>query len=89
MRVAAQPLARDPDEVEQLAEPLTLLLAREIEVRVERVAELVADPQHRVERVHRALEDDRDLPPAQRAQLARALLEDLDTARRRRAARGR
>jgi hypothetical protein len=46
-------------------------------VRVEDVAELVADAQHRVERIHRALEDDRDLAPAKLAQISRALVEDL------------
>ena len=89
VRVAAQTLARDPDEVEQLAEPLLLLLAPELEVRVDRVAELIAHAQHRVQRVHRALEDDRDLAPAQLAQLARALLHQVDAARRKHGCRGR
>jgi hypothetical protein len=47
-------------------------------MRIEHVPELIANAQHRVERVHRALEDDRDLAPAQLAQLARGLIEDLD-----------
>ena len=51
-----------------------------------RVAELVAHAQDRVQRVHRALEDDRDLAPAQLAQLARALLHQIDTAGRKSAA---
>ena len=38
-------------------------------VRVHRVDELVADAHHRVERVHRALEDHRDVAPAEAAQL--------------------
>ena len=36
--------------------------------------------QHRVQRVHRALEDDRDLAPAQLAQLARCQIQDVDAA---------
>ncbi len=64
MRIAAQALARDADQVEQLVQPILLLLAAELEVRVERVAELVAHAQHRVQSVHSALEDDRDLAPA-------------------------
>ena len=38
-------------------------------VRLEHVDELVADPHDRVEHVHRALEDERDVPPADAPQL--------------------
>ena len=40
-------------------------------VRLEHVRDLVADGHHRVERVHRALEDHRHLAPAEVLQLAR------------------
>ena len=42
---------------------------RDVLVRAHHVDELVADAHHRVERVHRALEDHRDVPPAVAAQL--------------------
>ncbi len=38
-------------------------------VRLDRVDDLVADGHHRVERVHRALEDHRDLAPAEALEL--------------------
>ena len=41
-------------------------------VQLDRLADLAADPLDRVERVQRALEDDRQLGPAHRAQAARA-----------------
>ena len=41
------------------------------------VDELVADPQHRVERVHCALEDHRDVAPAVLAKLLAALAEEV------------
>ena len=41
-------------------------------VRLEHVDELVADARDRVERVHRALEDERDVPPAEPAQVLAA-----------------
>ena len=80
MRIALQPLARDSDEVEQRAQTFAFLLASDIEMRVEHIAELVTDTKYRVESVHCALEDDGNLAPSQRPQLPRRLLEDLDTA---------
>ena len=44
-------------------------LLRHLLVGVDRVDDLVADGHHRVERVHRALEDHRDLAPAEAGQL--------------------
>src|SRR5205823_1232359 len=45
-------------------------------VRAHRVDELVADPHHRVERVHRALEHHRDVAPAVAAELLRLLADE-------------
>ena len=46
-------------------------------MRAHHVDELVADPQHRVEGVHRALEDHRDVAPAVLAKLLAALVEEV------------
>ena len=46
-------------------------------VRAHHVDELVADAHHRVERVHRALEDHRDVAPAEAAQLLGAHADDV------------
>ena len=79
VRVAAQPRARDADQVEQRADLLERVLAAAIRrcawIDVE---DLVADVEHRVERVHRALEDDRDLAPAQPLQVGGAQPGDVD-----------
>ena len=61
--------ARDPDLVEQLGRALVGLLAVHAEVHFERLADLPADGEHRVERGHRVLKDHRDLAAADRAQL--------------------
>ena len=77
VRVRADAPAVDADELEQLARarerpPLVDLL-----VRAHRVDELVADAHHRVERVHRALEDHRDVAPAEAPQLLGALADEV------------
>ena len=59
----------DADHPQQLAGPRERVPLRDPLVRLHHVDELVADPHHRVERVHRALEDHRDVPPAEAAQL--------------------
>ena len=46
-------------------------------MRAEHVDELVADPRHGVERVHRALEDERDVAPAEAAQLGGTQADEL------------
>ena len=46
-------------------------------MRTHHVDELVADPQHRVERVHCALEDHRDVAPAELAKLLAALVKEV------------
>ena len=61
--------ARDPDLVEQLGRAPVGLVAVHREVGLERLADLPADRQHRVQRRHRILEDHRDLAAADRAQL--------------------
>ena len=62
--------------------PRAQLLLGRGQVGAQRVQQLLADPQHRVERVHRALEDDGDLPPAQRTQLRRRRAEHVEVAAR-------
>ena len=61
--------ARDPDPVEQLAGAALGLLLAHVEVRLERLADLPADGQHRVQARHRVLEDHRDVLAADRAKL--------------------
>ncbi len=68
--IAAQPVGVDPHHVEQLSRPLQPRRSRELwAVHAKQVVELRADGDHGVERVHRALQDDRDLRPPDRAQL--------------------
>src|SRR5436190_15564057 len=66
MRVVgeARVRARDADLVEQLCGPGPRRLAVHAEVRLERLADLPADGQHRIQRGHRVLEDHRDLAAA-------------------------
>ena len=79
--------ARDPDLVEQLGRaPLGLRLVHR-EVGLERLADLPADGQHRVERGHRVLKDHRDLAAADRAQLLVRQREQVAAAEHRRALR--
>ena len=56
-------------------------------MRLERLADLPADREHRVERGHRVLEDHRDLAAADRAQLLVVQREQVAAAEHRRAAR--
>ena len=67
----------DPDHLEQRACAYERLLLGDALVRLHHVDELVADAQHRVERVHCALEDHRDVAPAVLAQLGAALGEEV------------
>ena len=77
MRVAAQPYAGNADQVQQLGRLLRGLLPGYLQVCTDHVGELVTDIQHRVQRVHRALEDDGDLPPTQAGQLVGGELQDI------------
>ena len=70
VRVRAHAAGVDADELEQLAGAARARRCFEIAlVRAHHVDELVADAHHRVERVHRALEDHRDVAPAEASQL--------------------
>ena len=77
MRIRADAGRVDPDHLEQRARTHERLLLGDALVRLHHVDELVADPQHRVERVHRALEDHRDVAPAVLAKLLAALAEEV------------
>ena len=67
-----------PDELEQLAGPLARRLRRLAQPLLDRLGDLVADAPDRVERVHRALEDDADLAPAVAAQRVLGLGHEVD-----------
>ena len=70
VRVAGKPVAADTDHLKELHGPGTALPRGHVrQVRGERVRELSADRPHRVERVHRALQYQGDLRPAQYPQL--------------------
>src|SRR3989442_2000998 len=78
VRVAVRAAPVDPDEVEQLEDPLPRLVLRHPgEVREEGLRDLVPHAVHGIERVHRALEDHRNLGPADRVDLARDPPPDL------------
>ena len=87
VRIVPQALvrARDPDLIEQLGRTLVGLLAIHPEVHFERLADLPADGEHRVERGHRVLEDHRDLAAADRAQVLVVEREQVAAAEHRRA----
>jgi len=67
--VGADAPAVDADELEQVARARECFRAVDPLVGAEHVDELVADAHHGIERVHRALEDQRDVPPPEPAQL--------------------
>ena len=77
VRVRAEPPAVDADELEQVARARERLVLRHALVRAHHVDELVAHAHDRVERVHRALEDHRDVAPAEPAQLFAAAPDDV------------
>ena len=69
VRVVARAARRQPDELEQLADARRhLAAARAGRVQPDRLADLAPDALDGVERVQRALEDDRELGPAHGAQ---------------------
>ena len=77
VRICAQAIVRDADEVKQLvAAAQGLLLGEPLVGRID-VGDLVADRHDGVERVHRALEHHRHLPPAERTQFVRAQREHV------------
>jgi hypothetical protein len=79
----------DVNEVEQLDDAFLCLASRETQVLAQHLLDLVPDPEHRVQRGHRLLEDERNLAaadlPELRARRAEQLLAvELDAARDRR-----
>src|SRR5207249_11870424 len=70
--------SRNADTVQRLGGLRLGLLPAHPEVRLERFADLTADRQHRVQRRHRVLEDHRDLAPADAAQRAVVLANQID-----------
>ncbi len=64
VRVVAEPLvrARDADAVDELGGAILRLALAHVEVRLDGLAELAPDGEHRVQARHRVLEDHRDLP---------------------------
>jgi len=77
--------ARDPDPVEQVAGARVRLLLVHVEVRLQRLADLPADRQDRVQARHRVLEDHRDVAPADLAELVVLQLQEVAPLERRRA----
>ena len=77
VRVRAYPAAVDADELEQLLGLRERTRLVDALVRAHCVDELVADAHHRVERVHRALEHHRDVPPAEPAHVLVALADEV------------
>ena len=77
--VAVEPLLRrgDADQRQQLDHALARLGLGEAEVGAQRVGDLVAHREHRVQRAHRLLEHHGDAPAAQGAHLGVALVEDV------------
>ena len=70
VRVVVQAAGGQPDLLEELAGADARLPFGGLAVHDDRLGDLVADPLHRVQRVHGALEDDRRLGPADRAEAA-------------------
>src|SRR6185437_3978116 len=78
VRKAAQPRSRYPDQVEQRTYAGERVGPADLDVRADGVQQLVPDVEHGIEGVHRALEHDRDLAPAQPLQVGGAQPGDLD-----------
>ena len=78
VRVAAAARLRDADQLEQLARPLPRRRLRHAQPLLDRLGDLVADALDRVEGVHRALEDDRDLAPAVAPERVLGLRHEVD-----------
>src|SRR5436190_427412 len=65
------------DQLEQFLCPRERALLVDALVRLHRVDELVADAHHGIERVHRALKDHRDVPPAEAAYVLVAFADEV------------
>ncbi|ABA48402.1 hypothetical protein BURPS1710b_2632 [Burkholderia pseudomallei 1710b] len=76
VRIAVDALVRpvDPGAREQRDRPRARVALRYAIVQLDRLADLLADREERIERGHRLLEDHRDVRAAQRAHLALALV---------------
>ena len=87
VRVVLEPQlgARDADAVEKLGRALLGLLLGEVEVRLEGLADLPPDGEHRVQARHRVLEDHRDVAAADLPQLGVRKLEKVAVLEHRRA----
>ena len=80
VRKTAQSIRRDADQAYQLYRSLTpLASAHGRIVGAKRVSDLRLDVQDRIERIHRALKDDRQLSPTKPAQFLRQQLHNIDT----------
>ena len=77
VRIVARAPGRQPDQLEQLTDARRHLAAPVLRVQADRLADLIADTLHRVERVERALEDDREVGPAHGAQAPRLHLQHV------------
>ena len=77
VREVAGARCRDADELEQLADVALGLFRVRRAVELDRLHDLVTDPLDGVERVHRALEDHRDVAPAVLGHGLLAALEDV------------
>ena len=60
---------RDPHLAQEVDRPAARVLRADVEMRLDRLDDLVPDPIDRIQRGHRVLEDHRDLPPANPAEL--------------------
>ncbi len=77
VRVRADMTAIHADELHQLGRARQGVVFRDLPVRLHHVDELVADAHQGVERVHRALEDHRDVAPAELPHLLLAQLRQV------------
>jgi len=71
--------AGDADELEQLDRPLPRLAPVHLQVELERLGDLTADREHRIQARHRVLEDHRDVVAADPADLVVVHLQDVLT----------
>src|SRR5205807_4834084 len=77
VRIAARSAGRDADRLEQLTRASARGRSLAAIVDLEALDDLLADGAHRVQRVHRALEDDRDVDPAVRPHSRLTAREDV------------
>src|SRR5262249_53484874 len=78
VRVAMPERGRQPDRGQQLADPLSDLAGGRALVKADRLGYLAVYALHRVERVHRALEHERHVAPANEAHAGLGSSADVD-----------